>query len=148
MQTVQQPVGRGLADTAVTFDTWTIVLGFFALGNLFNALWMLGFPVHWYLNLPAGVPDFGPLNEHFVRDIGCIYFLMGAALALGAFVPRWRVAACAVTTLFYVLHAVVHVVDTMRGLVGPEHWAIDTPGIYVPAAILVGVTWLVAKRHD
>lgn len=140
-----QSADRG-AD-ALTFDTWTIVLGFFAFGNLFNALWMLGFPVHWYFNLPAGVPDFGPLNEHFVRDIGCIYFLMGAALALGAFVPRWRVAALAVATLFYVLHAIVHVIDTMRGLVGPEHWAIDMPGIYIPAAILIGVTWLAAKRH-
>jgi hypothetical protein len=46
----------------ITFDAWTIVLGFFALGNFFNAFWMLGFPVHWYFNLPAGVPDFGPLN--------------------------------------------------------------------------------------
>jgi hypothetical protein len=147
MQTLQQPIGRGTMDsTARTFDTWTVVLGFFALGNLANGLWMLADPVHWYLNLPAGVPDFGPLNEHFVRDIGCIYFLMGAFLAVGAFVPRWRVPALAVATLFYVLHAVVHVVDTMRGLVGAEHWLIDLPGIYLPAVILVGVTWMVVKR--
>lgn len=138
---------RTVALSTLTFDTWTIVLGIFALSNLFNGVWMLADPVHWYLNLPAAVPDFGPVNEHFVRDIGCIYFLMGAALALAAFVPRWRVAACAGTALFYVLHAVVHVIDTLRGLVGPEHWLIDLPGIYAPAAILVGVTWLVAKRH-
>jgi hypothetical protein len=147
MQTLRQPVAGSVTADRLTFDTWTIVLGFFALGNLFNAVWMLGDPVHWYQNLPAAVPDFGPLNEHFVRDIGCIYFVMGAALAVGAFVPRWRMAACAVTTLFYVLHAVVHVIDTMRGLVGPEHWLIDLPGIYVPAVILVGVTWLVARPH-
>ena len=147
MQNVDQPVGGVLEGLdSPTFDSWTIVLGFFAVGNLFNALWMLADPVHWYQNLPAGVPDFGPLNEHFVRDIGCIYFLMGAVLALGAFVPRWRVAACVVTTLFYLLHAVVHVVDTLRGLVGPEHWMIDLPGIYVPAVILVGVTLLLARH--
>ena len=147
MRTLRQPVGGGAVELeSTTFDTWTVVLGLFALGNLFNALWMLADPVHWYQTLPAGVPDFGPLNEHFVRDIGCIYFLMGAVLAAGAFVPRWRLAACAVTTLFYVLHAAVHVVDTLRGLVGPEHWWIDLPGIYLPAVILVGVTWMIAKR--
>lgn len=147
MQTSRRAADRRLVNAdAITFDSWTIVLGLFALSNLGNGVWMLADPAHWYFNLPAGVPDFGPMNEHFVRDIGCIYLLMGAALAVGAFVPRWRFAACAVTTSFYVLHAVVHVVDTMRGLVGPEHWMIDLPGIYVPALILIGVTILVARH--
>ena len=128
-------------------DAWTVVLGLFGLGNLANAAWMLVAPVHWYLNLPAGVPDFGPLNEHFVRDIGCIYLLMGAALAAAAFVPRWRVAAVGAVTLFHLLHAVVHVVDTLRGLVGAEHWVIDVPGVYLPAAILTVLTWLIAKNR-
>jgi hypothetical protein len=131
----------------VAIDAWTIVLGLFALSNLGNGVWMLADPVHWYHTLPAGVPDFGPLNEHFVRDIGCIFFLTGAILLLGAFVPRWRVPACVIATSFYVLHALVHVVDTMRGLVGPEHWAIDMPGVYIPALILSGVTWLAVRRQ-
>jgi hypothetical protein len=133
-------------EAAYTFDAWTIVLGIFALGNLANAIWMLADPAHWYFNLPAAVPDFGPLNEHFVRDIGCAFFVVGAALAVGAFIPRWRVAACAVSAVFYVLHALVHVVDTLRGLVGPEHWRIDLPGVYISALLLVVLTWLVARR--
>jgi hypothetical protein len=129
-----------------TFDAWTIALGIFAFSNLANGIWMLIDPVHWYYNLPAGVPDFGPLNEHFVRDIGCIFFILGAALALAAYAPRWRVAACALNAAFYVLHALVHVVDTLRGLVGPEHWMIDMSGIYVPALIMVVVTYALARR--
>jgi hypothetical protein len=140
--TARSPV----ADTQLTFDTWTIALGIFALSNLGNGLWMLADPAHWYLNLPAGVPDFGPLNEHFVRDIGCIFFILGAALAIGACVPRWRLAACGLSAAFYVLHAIVHVVDTARGLVGPEHWRIDMSGVYVPAVIMVAITFLVARR--
>jgi hypothetical protein len=132
---------------AYTTDTWTIVLGIFGLSNLLNGLWMLASPPHWYENLPAAVPDFGPLNEHFVRDIGCIFVLLGAALVWAAFVPRWRVAACAGAAGFAVLHALVHVIDTARGLVGPEHWAIDLPGVYLPAVLLSGVTWLVARRQ-
>ena len=131
---------------AFVFDGWTIALGIFALSNLANALWMLIDPVHWYYNLPAGVPDFGPLNEHFVRDIGCIFFVLGAALALGALVPRWRVAACVLNAAFYVLHALVHVLDTVRGLVGPEHWLIDLSGVYAPAAIMVAITMVLARR--
>jgi hypothetical protein len=133
------------AGTGVRVDAWTIVLGIFALSNLVNGAWMLAAPVHWYENLPAAVPDFGPLNEHFVRDIGCIFTLLGVGLAIGAVVPRWRVAACAAAAAFYGLHALVHVLDTMRGLVGPEHWMIDLPGVYVPAVLLAGLTWLVSR---
>jgi hypothetical protein len=124
----------------------TIVLGIFGLGNVLNGLWMLADPVGWYLNLPAGVPDFGPANEHFIRDIGCAYLLIGVGLLWGAFVPRWRVAACLAAAGFSVLHALVHVVDTMRGLVGPEHWTIDLPGVYVPAVLLTLLTVAVARR--
>ena len=133
--------------TDYAFDSWTIVLGIFALSNLANGAWMLADPAHWYENLPAAVPDFGPLNEHFVRDIGCAFTLLGIGLALGAFVPRWRVPACAAAAGFYGLHALVHVLDTLRGLVGPEHWRIDFSGVYLPALILIGVTWLLVRRR-
>jgi hypothetical protein len=123
-----------------------VVLAIFGLGNVLNGLWMLADPVGWYLNLPAAVPDFGPANEHFIRDIGCAYLLVGVGLVAAAFVPRWRLAACLAATGFYGLHAIVHVVDTLRGLVGPEHWLIDLPGIYVPAALLVLLTLAVARR--
>ena len=128
-------------------DGWTIVLGIAAIGNLVNGAWMLAAPGHWYMTLPAAVPDFGPLNEHFVRDIGCAFFVQGVALAVAAVNPRWRVAACAAVALFYVMHALVHVLDTMRGLVGSEHWRIDASGVYVPAAVMVLLTVLVARRR-
>lgn len=135
------------ATTVYAFDTWTIVLGLFALSNLANGAWMLADPAHWYENLPAAVPDFGPLNEHFVRDIGCTFTLLGIGLAIAAFVPRWRFVASAAAAGFYGLHALVHVLDTLRGLVGPEHWRIDFSGVYLPALILIGVTWLLARRR-
>jgi hypothetical protein len=128
------------------WDSWTIILGLFAVGNLGNGAWMLADPAHWYFNLPAGVPDFGPLNEHFVRDIGCAFFVQGAALAVAAFLPHWRVAACGAVAMFYGMHALVHLLDTLRGLVGAEHWLIDLPGVYIPAMVMMLVTWLVARR--
>lgn len=133
--------------TGLTLDAWTVVLGAFALGNVGSGVWMLADPAHWYWTLPAGIPDFGPLNEHFVRDIGCAFFVQGAALGVAAVVARWRVGVLAAVTLFYVLHALVHVLDTLRGLVGPEHWRIDLAGVYVPALVMIAVTVFAARRH-
>src|SRR6266576_1751231 len=49
-----------------------------------NGLLMLLDPAGWYALAP-GVPETGPLNLHFVRDIGCAYILTGLALAGLAF---------------------------------------------------------------
>ncbi len=126
-------------------DPWTIVLGLFALSNLANGAWMLAAPAHWYHTLPAAVPDFGPLNEHFVRDIGCAFTLLGVGLGIAAVLPAWRVPALAAASGFYLLHALVHLLDTARGLVGPEHFMIDLPGVYAPALILLALTVWLAK---
>ena len=127
------------------FDGWTIVLGLFGLGNVVNGLWMLVDPVHWYHTLPAGVPDFGPLNEHFVRDIGCIYLLLGLALVIGAFRLSLRAPSCGAAAAFSLLHAVVHVFDTARGFVGLEHWWIDLPGVYAPALIVTALYFVLRQ---
>ena len=54
-----------------------LLLGAAMLGN---ALWMLAGPMHWYTELPAAVPDTGPFNAHFVRDIGCAFLTVAVAL--------------------------------------------------------------------
>src|SRR5438874_1182810 len=79
--------------------------------NLANGLWMLLAPAGWYLHLPAAVPDTGPLNPHFVRDIGAAFTTIGVVLFLAA--PSRGVLLA--VTLFYVLHAVVHVADLSAG---------------------------------
>ena len=44
-------------------DTWGIVLWVLALVTFANGVWMLVDAAGWYTDLPADVPDFGPLNE-------------------------------------------------------------------------------------
>ena len=112
---------------------------FWLLGllNLGNGLWMLLSPASWYHHLPAGVPDTGPLNFHFVRDIGAAFTTMGVALLVAApQAPRRRGVLLAVA-LFYVLHAVVHVGDLLSGRLNAGHWALDFPGVFLPAIVLV-----------
>ena len=72
-----------------------------------NGLLMLFDPAGWYAVAP-GVPEMGPLNPHFVRDIGCAYILTGFDLAGLAFNERGWPAAL-IGALFLTLHALVHV---------------------------------------
>jgi hypothetical protein len=126
-------------------DFWFWALGVFGLANLANAAWMLVDPAHWYANLPAAVPDTGPLNLHFVRDIGSAFAVMGGALLAAAVWPAFRVPALAATAGFYVLHALVHVSDTVGGRLPASHWLIDFPGVYGPAVLLVVLTAVAAR---
>ena len=121
-------------------DPWTWIFLVSGFGNLANGVWMLADPAHWYATLPAAVPDFGPLNEHFVRDIGSTFAMLGLALVWGAAQRGVRLPVLVLVTLFNALHALVHVWDTSRGLVGPEHWGIDFPAVYLPTIVLVGLT--------
>jgi hypothetical protein len=117
-------------------DGWGIVLLLLGLGAVANALWMLADPLHWYHDLPAAVPDTGPFNEHFVRDIGCAFLAVGVAQVWAAFAPAYRAPLVAVAALFAVGHAVLHVFDTARGAVPGDHWWLDLPGVYLPAVVL------------
>ncbi len=81
-----------------------------------------------------------------MRDIGSAFLVQGVALVWAAFVPAWRVPLVAPVALFAVLHALAHVYDTARGLVGPQHWLIDLPAVYVPAVLMVTFLWLLARQ--
>ena len=119
---------------------WTIGLGLAGVANLAHAAWMLLDPAGWYTGLPAAVPDTGPLNTHFVRDIGGAFAATGVALLWAALRPRLRAPMLAIAGVFYVLHAVIHLTDTLAGRLPASHWLIDAPGVYLPALVMVAVT--------
>jgi hypothetical protein len=136
-----------VVDQPAKRDGWTWLLLLMGAGSLINGVWMLVDPELWYTDLPAAVPDFGPLNEHFVRDIGCAFTTVGVALAWAAFVPRFRPPLVATAAVFFVAHAVLHVYDTMRGAVDAHHWWLDLPGVYLPA-LLLAVAAVVLLRGE
>ena len=127
-----------------TFGWIFLVLG---AGMLANAVWMLAGPMHWYTELPAEVPDFGPFNPHFVRDIGCAFATVGIALGWAAFSPRFRLPLVGVSACFLTGHALVHVYDMLRGAVDSHHWWLDLPGVYLPAGLLAICTAILNKRE-
>jgi hypothetical protein len=111
------------------------LLGFVLVAN---GLFMLVDPAVWYAHVP-GVPETGPLNPHFVRDIGCAYFVAGAGLIGYAFEERLRAAALA-GALFLTLHALVHVADAAAGRGHADHALVEFLTVFAPAAVAL---WLV-----
>ncbi len=119
-----------------TLDAWGWIFAIFGAVCVGNALWMLAGPLHWYHELPAAVPDTGPFNPHFVRDIGCAFAAVGVALVWAASVPRWRPPLVVIAAIFLGGHALLHAYDTLRGALGPAHWSLDLPGVYLPAVVI------------
>ena len=119
-------------------DRWSLILGVLGALQLANAVWMLVAPEHWYVNLPAGVADTGPLNIHFVRDIGCAFLGSGVALLWAAVTSQAavRFACLVLATLFVGGHAAVHFWELAGGSLSGRHWLLDLPGVFAPALLL------------
>ena len=129
-------------------DLWGLVFWAIGLGTLANGIWMLVDPGHWYQELPAAVPHYGPLNIHFVRDIGCAFVTVGVALVWAARRPAVRFPLVSVATIFLGAHALLHIHDTLRGVVESHHWLLDLPGVYLPAVVLVAASVHCARNQE
>ena len=129
-------------------DPWLWCLAVFAAANLANAVWMLLDPAGWFTGLPAAVPDTGPYNSHFVRDLGGAFAVMGGALCWAALRPAARLPVLASVAAFYLLHALIHATDTFAGRLPRSHWTIDLPGVYLPTAVLLGLAWMALRRRE
>ena len=106
---------------------------------LLNGVFMLLAPEAWYHAVPT-VPDTGPFNPHFVRDIGCAFTAAALGLLWFGREARARPAAPA-GGLFLGLHALTHVWDLLAGREAPAHFAIDTVLVIVPAIWALWLSW-------
>lgn len=125
----------------------SIILSFFGAVNVGNGIWMLLFVDNWFNAIP-GVHDTGPLNRHFVHDVGMVYLLAGVALIWCARHVRSTRYVYLSVMLFFVGHAAIHVIEIIIGLLPPSHWLIDLPLIFVPALILLGLTPSILKLNE
>ncbi len=107
---------------------------------LINGVFMIVAPEPWYWAVP-GVPDRGPFNQHFVRDIGFIYGLMGAAFIYGAVYPRHRTQLWFLPTAWLGFHALFHVWEVVVGICGPEALIEDFAGVTVPALLALALLY-------
>lgn len=99
-----------------------------------NGAAMLAQPAAWYHAVP-GVLYTGPLNPHFVRDIGAAYLASAAGLAWRALRGPAAAPAAQWGALFLGLHAAIHVGEALAGLCGWRQLLADAPGVLVPALL-------------
>ena len=118
------------------------ILGGLSLGN---GLWMLLSASTWFSEMPVGAEDTGPLNAHFVHDVGLVYLLIG----LGAFYCARKLETCLEVhlgiTLFMGGHAFIHIGEILTGALPTSHWLIDFPLVIFPTIMLIALTPVILK---
>jgi hypothetical protein len=119
-----------------------VVLG---VASLANGVFMLVAPEDWYFAVP-GVTTTGPFNQHFVRDIGLIFLLLGGAFLLGAAQPHLRVALWGAASIWLSGHALFHFWEVAVGICGPSDLARDFPAVTLPAILGLLLTfWAIGQ---
>jgi len=117
------------------------VLGVLALAN---GLFMLVSPGNWYFTVP-GVTSTGPFNQHFLRDIGLIFVLIGAAMLAGAARPSLRVPLWTGAAIWLAGHALFHFWEVAVGICGAAALARDFPAVTLPALIVAALAFWAAR---
>jgi len=114
-----------------------------------NGVFMLLSPEAWYLAVP-GVTATGPFNQHFVRDIGLIFLLLGGGFLVGAARADFRVALWAAPSIWLLGHALFHLWEVAVGICLPSVIPRDFPAVTLPAIIGVWLTfWAIRQsRRD
>ena len=108
-----------------------------ALSCAISGIWMLVSPIGWYHSFPAAIPDTGPLNPHFIRDIGVTFSIIAATLSWGASrrQPIWSLHF--VLMSFFVGHALLHIADLITARLPPSHWLLDSVSVFLPAVVMI-----------
>jgi hypothetical protein len=110
-----------------------------------NGIFMLVSPEGWYLAVP-GVTSTGPFNQHFLRDIGLIFLLLGGAFLLGAALPHVRVLLWAAPSIWLTGHALFHFWEVAVGICSPSVIPRDFPAVTLPATIGIALTFWAIRQ--
>jgi hypothetical protein len=125
----------------------TAFAALFGVGLAANGLYMLAAPEAWYFAVP-GVTTTGPFNQHFLRDIGLIFVLLGGAFALGAARPHARVLLWGCGAIWLSGHALFHFWEVAAGICGVDVLPRDFPAVTLPALIAIALTiWASRDAH-
>ena len=120
------------------------VLGLAALAN---GIYMLVAPESWYFAVP-GVTATGPFNQHFVRDIGLIFLLLGGAFLVGAAQPQSRIVLWGAAAIWLSGHALFHFWEVAVGICSPDVIPRDFPAVTLPAILGLALTfWAIAQSR-
>lgn len=126
----------------------TLTAAAMGLAAVANGLFMLTAPQRWYLAVP-GVTTTGPFNQHFIRDIGLIFLLLGSSYVVGAAKPNYRLILWAAPTTWLCGHALFQLWEIMAGISAHSAMARDFPAVTLPAVLGLLLTfWAAGYRRE
>src|SRR4051794_35456726 len=98
-----------LAPSPVARSSGPLRVGLLAIAavQLVTGLWLAIAPGAFY----DTIADFGPRNEHDLRDMAAFYLASAVVLGVAVNRPSWRAPALALVGLQFGLHAVNHLLD-------------------------------------
>ncbi len=109
-----------------------------------NGIFMLISPTDWYVAVP-GVTTTGPFNQHFLRDIGLIFLLLGTAFLAGVVEAAMRTVLWGAAAVWLAGHALFHVWEVAVGICGPSALARDFPAVSLPAIVAAALAFWAAR---
>ena len=86
-----------------------------------NGVFMPVSPTDWYFAVP-GVTTTGPFNQHFLRDIGLIFVLLGTAFLVGVAQTAMRTVLWSTAAVWLAGHALFHVWESRPGSADHPRW--------------------------
>ncbi|HET6472148.1 MAG TPA: hypothetical protein VFG38_09905 [Pseudomonadales bacterium] len=116
--------------------------------QLLNGLYMIVAPMAWYGSVP-GVVDTGPMNHHFIIDIGLAFAASGVGMSMalrrGAAAAAFALAGATWPTL----HALFHVSGWIQhGMPSDTRDAITQfIGVMVVSFGAFALAWVLARRE-
>jgi hypothetical protein len=84
------------------------ILALLGLFHLLNGFTMLFAPEWWYAAVP-GVSMTGPINHHFITDIGLAFIASGAGMMAGIQLGKTAAALALAGATWPALHALFHI---------------------------------------
>lgn len=119
----------------------TVAATLLGLAALTNGFFMTFAPETWYWLVP-GVPGRGPFNQHFVRDIGINYILIGIAFVAGAMFIKHQLILWLMPTAWLTGHAMIHVWEVIVGICGTISLIEDFAGVTLPALLALNLVYV------
>jgi hypothetical protein len=123
-------------------SSFRAILVVFGLSQLALAAWMIVSPSSFF----DAIAGFGAQNDHYIRDNATFPLAIGIGILVAAGRPSWRFPVLLVSAVWYLAHAVNHLVDIGESdpdWVGPA----DFVAILLTGLALLGLA-LQAARSD
>lgn len=87
----------------------------------------------------------GPLNNHFLSDVGAAYLTAGLALLLAAYIEKWRIPFAVSAILFLGLHSLIHITEMATGQLQNMQITSDLVTVILPTAFVGIVIYYASK---